>query len=530
MQVSTESTHLADYIEASARRFPNRTAVVGPDGRCVTYLELNNTANRVGNFLFTRGIQPGDRIGLILPKSIDAVAILFGILKCRSAYVPADWTSPIERNYTILRDSNIKALFIDSRLVNSLLATASSTLPDTVVSVPYGGGDSDLDERCISWEVLRNYEPLPVNAIKRQKSDLAYILYTSGSTGKPKGVMLTHSNACSFVDWCSETFQPMSEDRFSSHAPFHFDLSVLDLYVSLKHGASLHLIAEDVGHNPRRLAQFISERRITVWYSAPSIVAMIAQFGKLESVDASSVRIVLFAGEVFPVKHLRRLTNLWPHPTYWNLYGPTETNVCTAAKIPTLIPEERSEPYPIGYPCSHSEAMVLDEAGNPVGDEDEGLLYVAGPSVCAGYWNCPEQKATRFLERDGQRWYNTGDVVRFEPGAGYIYVGRRDRMVKRRGYRIELGEIEQALYRHEQLREVAAIARCEPDGVKILAYVTCPTSERPSLIEMKSFCVGVLPSYMIPDTFIFLDRLPKTSTDKIDYQALAQLSKEGKWT
>lgn len=528
MPGSKQGVHLADYIEASVDRFPNRTAIVGPDGRSLTYLELNSLAAVVASFLSCRGIGAGDRVGIILPKSIEAVAIMFGIFKCRAAYVPADWTSPVERNCTILADCNVKALFLDGRLVKPLkAAVGGNLLPDTVVSVPYSGDEANREDECTRWKEVLLQDPLPSKATERTKDDLAYILYTSGSTGKPKGVMLTHSNACAFVDWCSETFQPVPEDRFSSHAPFHFDLSVLDLYVSLKHGSSLHLIAEDVAQNPRQVAQFIAERRITVWYSAPSILAMMVQFGKLESVDARSVRLVLFAGEVFPVKHLRCLTNLWTDPTYYNLYGPTETNVCTAAKIETPIPQERSKPYPIGHPCSHCEAMVLDESGKLVNDGGEGLLYIAGPSIFGGYWNRPEEDATRFIERYERRWYNTGDVVRFEPEAGYIYIGRRDRMVKRRGYRIELGEIEKALYCHEQLTEVAAIARSEPDGVKILTYVASATQERPSIIQMKSFCADLLPSYMIPDRFIFCDRLPRTSTDKIDYQVLAQSSQEG---
>ena len=145
--------------------------------------------------------------------------------------------------------------------------------------------------------------------------DLAYILYTSGSTGKPKGVMLSHENAVSFVDWCSEVFQPHENDRFSSHAPFHFDLSILDIYVPLKHGATLVLISEDVGKEPQRLAPLIAERRISVWYSAPSILSLLAQYGNLASHDYSALRLVLFAGEVFPVKHLRALQSLLPATT-----------------------------------------------------------------------------------------------------------------------------------------------------------------------------------------------------------------------
>jgi acyl-coenzyme A synthetase/AMP-(fatty) acid ligase len=164
---------------------------------------------------------------------------------------------------------------------------------------------------------------------------------------------------------------------------------------------------------------------------------------------------------------------------------------------------------------------VLDNDGSEAPEGDEGLLYIAGASVFPGYGNRPEQNASVFLERDGRRWYNTGDVVRFDPVEGFIYVGRRDRMVKRRGYRIELGEIERGLYQHPSIAEAAVVS--VPDdaaGVRIVAYLSARTAERPSIIEMKTFCARHLPSYMSPDQFVFVDVLPRTSTNKVDYQAL----------
>jgi acyl-CoA synthetase (AMP-forming)/AMP-acid ligase II len=233
---------------------------------------------------------------------------------------------------------------------------------------------------------------------------------------------------------------------------------------------------------------------------------------------------VLFAGEVFPVKHLRDLKRLWPKPVYFNLYGPTETNVCTFAKIPDRIPEDRDQPYPIGFACSHCEPMVLDGDLNPVAKGDEGLLWISGASVFGGYWNRPAENAKAFIEHDGKRWYNTGDVVRWEDADGYIYVGRRDRMVKRRGYRIELGEIERGLYRHPNIREAAVVSMPDADaGVKIVAFLsTAPETPAPTIIELKQFCARELPAYMSPDRFTVLERLPRTSTDKVDYQALVR--------
>jgi acyl-coenzyme A synthetase/AMP-(fatty) acid ligase len=222
------------------------------------------------------------------------------------------------------------------------------------------------------------------------------------------------------------------------------------------------------------------------------------------------------------VKHLRALQRFWPHPVYYNLYGPTETNVCTFARLPATIPDTRESPYPIGYPCAHCEAVVLDGDGREVVCGEEGLLYISGRSVFPGYWNRPAENAAAFRDRGGARWYNTGDVVRWIDDGGFVYVGRKDRMVKRRGYRIELGEIERGLYLHERLREVAVVAFDGDGGVEIVAFLASHDDKRPSIIDLKAFCKAKLPAYMSPDRFMFFDRLPRTSTDKVDYQALTR--------
>jgi len=217
------------------------------------------------------------------------------------------------------------------------------------------------------------------------------------------------------------------------------------------------------------------------------------------------------------------LRRLLPTPAFFNLYGPTETNVCTFARIPVNIPDDRDEPYPIGFACSHCATLVLDAEGAHVGAGAEGLLHVSGPSVFSGYWNRPVENGAAFVERCGTRWYNTGDVVREDAHSGFVYVGRRDRMVKRRGYRIELGEIERALYKHPQVREAAVVSRPDADsGVRIAAFVAVNPESPPSIVELKAFCGRNLPSYMNPDQFVIRQTLPKTSTDKTDYQGLCR--------
>jgi acyl-coenzyme A synthetase/AMP-(fatty) acid ligase len=214
-----------------------------------------------------------------------------------------------------------------------------------------------------------------------------------------------------------------------------------------------------------------------------------------------------------------------PVPRYFNLYGPTETNVCTFYEIPARVPDDRVDPYPIGTTCRHLVGRVVDADGREVARGAEGELCIAGANVMQGYWNLPEQTAKSFLrvEESGCRFYRTGDIVVEEPDGNYRFVGRRDRMVKKRGYRVELGEIEACLYRHGSIREAAVVAIADESGVTVRAHVSVHNGKRPSLIELKTFCSRNLPLYMVPDVFAFHESLPKTSTDKIDYVSLKGL-------
>ena len=517
---------LHTLIDHSVASHGERIAAAEVSGASISYQQLGELSARLGAWLQAAGVRPGDRVGICLPKTIDSLIALYGILRTGAAYVPVDPTAPAERNAYVFRDCAVKAVIVSAALAAELaplLAEATEAPRLLHVDAP-GGGDG-------IGAALAGIEPADAERLPASAGDpapdpdtLAYILYTSGSTGRPKGVMISHRNARAFVDWCSTVFEPVSADRFSSHAPFHFDLSILDIYVPLKHGASLLLIGEKEGKDPATLASAIEQHGITVWYSTPSILTLLVQYGDLPGRDHSRLRLVLFAGEVFPVKHLNALRALWPEPRYFNLYGPTETNVCTWYELPPEAESERREPYPIGKPCAHYQARVVDEAGTDVaGPDAEGELCMSGPGVMQGYWALAERTEAAFLDDGDRRWYRTGDVVRRNGDGDFLYVGRRDRMVKKRGYRIELGEIEACLYRHPGIQEAAVVAvRDAEDTLLVRAYLRPRGEERLSIIKLKKFCTGHLPAYMVPDTFEMLEALPRTSTDKTDYQKLTE--------
>ncbi|MBA3341010.1 MAG: amino acid adenylation domain-containing protein [Gemmatimonadaceae bacterium] len=510
---------LSRLLRDSVERHPDRISVEDPtSGAAITYRELGERTGELRDALERHGINAGDRVGVCAPKSVATVTAIFGILEARAAYVPVDAGAPPQRNAGIFEDCSVRMMVVAKSLVDDLRTAAPEYRLDTLQELR----DDLLLVRGMENESVA---PLPAATAAQEgpsPTDLAYILYTSGSTGKPKGVIHTHASALSFVDWCSGVFEPTELDRFSSHAPFHFDLSILDLYVPIKHGATLVLIGEEVGKQPLRLASLIAEQRITVWYSTPSILRLLADFGRLARYDHSSLRLVLFAGEVFPVKHLRTLKAFWPRPRYFNLYGPTETNVCTFLEVPAEIPDSQTAPFPIGWTCMNDRTRVVDEHDQDVACGEEGELCVSGGTVMQGYWNLPERTEHAFLrDSAGLGWYRTGDVVRESDDGCYDYIGRRDRMVKRRGYRVELAEIEAALYRHPSIAAAAVTASPDEDsGVRLDAFVVCSIGTRCSVIEMKQFCAENLPMYMVPDRFIFREAFPETSTGKIDYQQL----------
>jgi amino acid adenylation domain-containing protein len=524
---------LHQLLTESAERDPNQLAVVTPS-QSLTYGELDSLSNQIARQLRADGVQPGDRVGVFMPKSANAVAALFGILKAGAAYVPIDPNSPAQRASYILQNCAVRGLIAAPEKLASLAAEffTSSVLSSILVSekaksTPAVAGAAPVT----SFAELAATRSRTNPAVAITDSNLAYILYTSGSTGKPKGVMISHLNSLTFVNWAYDELRVKKSDRVSSHAPFHFDLSVFDLYCGVKAGATIYLVPKEVQAFPRQLAGWIAQQGITVWYSVPSALIQLVEHGNLETYNYEQLRTVLFAGEVFPLKYLREVMRHWPQADFYNLYGPTETNVCTYYKVkPEDIAAERTEPVPIGMACANTEVFAVDGEMRAVGVGGEGELLVRSETIMKGYWGRPDATAETVIQNPlhndyAQTVYRTGDIVELMPSGDYKYIGRRDKMIKSRGYRIELGEIEAALYSHPEVKEAAVVAiPDEKVGARIAAYVVCRNGT--SRQELEKYCLDRLPRYMIPEQLELRGDLLKTSTGKIDRTSLEEETKK----
>jgi L-proline---[L-prolyl-carrier protein] ligase len=494
---------LERLVVDAAQRHADRPAVKDDTGE-MSYAELDALSGRAATALAELGVRRGDRVAIWLNKSIQAIAAMQGTLRIGAAYVPVDPMSPPLRAGTVMRDCAIRALVAPSDGASSVIEQLEGV---SVLASDDGPAD-------IAWSELEQLDATPPVDSSGEDA-LAYILYTSGSTGVPKGVCISHRNAMAFVDWAAREVDARPEDRFSNHAPFHFDLSVFDLYAAFLAAARVAIVPERHAYVPRALVDFVVGEGITVWYAVPSALSLMVDRGGLLDEPDLPLRAVVFAGEPYPIKQLRRLCDGLPGVRLFNWYGPTETNVCTGYEVRHIEPD-RSVPVPIGRAASGDRVWAIKDDGSEASVGEQGELLVTGPTVSLGYWG---------RERHGDAPYRTGDIVRLQADGEYVYVGRRDQMIKLRGHRVELGDVEAALLLHPEVDEAAVAVVGSGVEARLVAFLVVQ-SELP-LLELKRHCAERLPRYMIVDRAIYLHELPRTRNGKVDRLALANISTEG---
>lgn len=480
-----------EWLRHTAALMPDAQAIV-EDGRVTSFRELCVQAESLALRLVHHGVRKQDRIALVMPKTTDAIICIFASLLAGTIYVPIHPKWPKDRVEATLEDCGARLVIQGDGASLSIVDRQS--------------GES------IAWHLLEKCAA-PYVLPKVDAEDAAFILFTSGSTGRAKGVVLSHRAVSAFVRWSAREFQISSSDRIACPSPLGFDLSTFDIFNMALCGATCVLVSEQIAWMPRFLVQFLRESHITCWYSVPSILSGMLQEGRMAGQEYPALRLVLFAGEVFPAPQVQRLQAAVPNAECANLYGPTETNVVTWYRVPRGF--DGSHPLPIGRACPYATVTV---------DAQSGELLAGGASLMTGYWNHPEETQHAFVTLDGKQYYRTGDRVACAHDGDYSFIGRLDRQVKRRGFRIELGEIEAALIRHEAILEAAAVsAEDERKGSVIIAFVRV-SSGAVTLAAAKAHCAQTLPLYMLPDHILFVDAIPKGARGKIDYLALSRVA------
>ncbi|MEN4826672.1 non-ribosomal peptide synthase/polyketide synthase [Pseudomonas sp. P39-UII1] len=471
-------------VEAQAARTPDASALSQAD-RAVSYAELNQRANRLAHRLIERGVQPGDRVALCLPRSIERVIALLAVLKAGAAYVPVDPSYPAERIAYLLGDSAPALMLAESSL---------NGLPD----VPR----LDIDQPAAWHSFDSNPQVAGLDA-----HHLAYVVYTSGSTGQPKGVMIEHQTLANLVHWHCQAFALGAGERTSSVAGFGFDAMAWEVWPALCAGATLHL-------PPAHIANEHVDELLDWWLEQPLKVSFlptpVAEQALRRERQHPTLRSLLIGGD--------RLRQFDRDPGFElvNNYGPTETTVvATSGKV---LPGAALH---IGQPIANTRVYVLDEQRQPVPIGVAGELYIGGAQVARGYFNRPELTAERFLDdpfsrKPGARMYRSGDLVRWNADGTLDYLGRNDDQVKIRGVRVELGEIEAALAAQPGIDDAVVLVR----GERLLAWFT---ETAPVQVDhLRQALQASLPAHLLPQALIRLAQLPLTSHGKLDRRALPE--------
>ncbi len=504
-------------------------ALVQPDATAVRYrghelgyLQLVRRGHAFARLLRAQGVQTGDRIAVVAPKGLAPLVALIGISLVGGVFVPCEPSMPPERLARILRDCEPKGLASTASIIDRVHQVAPPLIRELACLV--GEGSCSLPNAiAYAYDSTRDGSAGPNVA----DDNPAYILYTSGTTGEPKGGVHSHLSATSFVNWAIRALHLDAGSIVANHAQWSFDLSVFDLWAALSCGARVELVPPEFSLRPKEFVQSLRSWHVTHLYSVPSMIGILESDGSLSPQGLPELRHLLYAGEPFAVPRLRAVMQCLPNANVFNLFGPTETNVCLYHKL-TGLPDANTHQVPIGRPCEHLTVELLDENGRPTAPSCEGEVCVAGPSVLTEYFRRPEETHRSFLaaERfdDHRRRYRTGDGALVDEHGLYWFRGRKDRLVKRRGFRIELGEIEAVLSSEPNVKEAAAYAVRRAHETRIHVAAVLHAGRAASPLTLRAHCGRLLPAYMVPDAIELMPELPRTVNGKVDLQRLSDTS------
>ena len=490
--------NVLEYLKASVARFPQKLAFTD-EREELTFAELDLRSRALGTYI-AQSIKTVNRpVAVLVERSAAAVAAFMGVLQSGNFYVPIESQMPPARIREILEQLQPAALIYTE---------------DTKTPVP------ELYGFCPVISAEDGFSTQPDDELLNSKTsgiidiDPAYIMFTSGSTGVPKGIVISHYSIIDFTDWMADTLGYTENEVMANQIPFFFDPSVKDIYLTMKCGATTHIIPKKLFMFPLPLINFIKEKKATALNWSTAAFHMVANSKALEKSVPQTVRKIVVGGETMYAKHLNIWRRALPDAMYVNAYGPAEVTVdCTYYIIDREY--EDHEAIPIGITCRNKEVMLLDEDLNPVPVGEVGEICVRGGGLSLGYYGDTEKTDAAFVQNPHCPWYRdtlyrTGDMGQMRKDGLIMFLTRHDGQIKHSGYRIELGEIETALSAFTEIREQACFFDKERDKI-VCAYSGTATQD--SII---GFLKNLLPKYMYPNIFRHMESLPRTSNGKID--------------
>lgn len=497
--------NVLQWLEASAEKYPDKTAFSDPD-QSITWSELLRCSRTVGTYL-SDYIGSRDAVSFYLNEGVNALCGMFGAVYAGGFYSLMDHRHPKERLNNVLKVLGSKVLISDRANVEKAKELFAER--DTQILI--------IEDMLESGKI--DQSRLDAVRAKAQDIDPLYVNFTSGSTGTPKGVAVCHRSVIDFIPVLDERFGITEKDVLGNQAPFDFDVSVKDIFTGLYTGAEVAVIPTAYFSYPVKLMDFLCDHDVTVLIWAVSAMCFVSIMGGFDYKLPEHIRLVMFSGEVMPVKQY----NIWkkhlPWATFVNLYGPTEiTCNCTYYVLEDRV-YEKNEKFPIGHAFDNEKVFLLDDENHEVTEPGvPGEVCVSGTCLALGYYKDPERTAAVFTQNPlndvyPERIYHTGDLAEYLPDGELLYVSRKDFQIKHLGHRIELGEIEAKVLEVEGISRVCCIY--DEKKKKILCFYT-GTEHSELTAELKE----ALPTYMVPNKFFYIDEMPMTKNGKIDRNVL----------
>lgn len=513
LNAGDNETPVHKLFENEAEKTPENIAVTC-SGINLPYRELNNDANRLARVLIKKGALPETIIGIYLDRSVDLLIAVLGVLKAGGAYLPLDPSYPADRIDYMLKDSGASLIITKKQLLGSLPSYSGEIIcidcPE-YTEIKYDSGEIINPEVEISGE------------------NLAYIIYTSGSTGKPKGTMIRHSSlANAFKGWDSSYELRTRARSHLQMASFSFDVFSADWVRALCSGGKLVMAPREILLEASELYDLMIKEKTDIAEFVPAVLRNLIDYLEKNNKDLNFLSLLIAGSDIWYVHEYNYFRNFCSRSTRLiNSYGVTEATVDSSFFEAEKIGLADQSHVPIGIPFRNISLFILNEQLDPVPVGVHGELFIGGYGLSRGYLNRPDLTALKFIPdpfsiRPGSRLYRTGDMARYMEDGNVEFLGRGDNQIKIRGFRIELGEIETALRKHSAIKEAVAFLKQAAEGKekKLVAYITLANGVMPDYTELRNFLLSELPDYMIPSSFVTLDRFPLTPNGKVDRKSL----------